>query len=248
MERTTVGRWVDVIVVLGGCVDGVPVVGLFDSEEDARSEDADALAIGTVGLSSLSDEQLAMAGRNGLRLCGPDEIAEAVENSGVAFPADVVEACKAAYAAGEDWVRVLWVCMLEDRVELRRYPFATDSEAGSIDARSFAEARAELARRVPSSAVAAGGCGCVGRRRVCPRVGVSRGDDRNCRRGGWRLRRRGFGGLALGRWRFRGRGFRGCSGAVRGGFGVGCSGEGGSVGCVIPLRFSWSKFFSKFRA
>lgn len=69
LERTTVGTDASVILTAGGIVkttDGrwQQIFGMFDTEADAMAEDADDLAIGTVGRDSLTSEQIALAERN----------------------------------------------------------------------------------------------------------------------------------------------------------------------------------------
>lgn len=55
----------DVIVTEGGTVAGRgKIYGVFASEDDARSCDADSLALGTVGPDALTDEQRADAHAN----------------------------------------------------------------------------------------------------------------------------------------------------------------------------------------
>lgn len=66
LERTTVDRYEDIILT-AGMIDGATgkqIFGMFDSEEDARSEDCDDLAIGTVGAADLTTEQIELAERN----------------------------------------------------------------------------------------------------------------------------------------------------------------------------------------
>lgn len=66
LERTTVGRYSDVIVT-AGMIDGSTgkqIFGVFSSEDDARSIDADKLAIAVVTTDSLTDEQVDLAERN----------------------------------------------------------------------------------------------------------------------------------------------------------------------------------------
>jgi hypothetical protein len=65
MERTTVGLDLDVILTAGLLThDGRQTFGLFASESDARSSDADALALGSVGAEKLTPAQIALAERN----------------------------------------------------------------------------------------------------------------------------------------------------------------------------------------
>ena len=69
MERTNLRPHKDVILTAGGTcqtTDGTwqQIYGIFDSEEDARSGDADDLAIGTVVAKDLTEDQRAMAERN----------------------------------------------------------------------------------------------------------------------------------------------------------------------------------------
>lgn len=54
---------------------GGTIYGVFDSEEDASSEHADELALGTVGASELTPAQREIAARNSERL---PEIAAAI--------------------------------------------------------------------------------------------------------------------------------------------------------------------------
>ena len=59
----------DVLLTEGGVVLGSGrVYGVFDSVDDARSEDADALAICTLGEDSLPQELRDLAARNSERL------------------------------------------------------------------------------------------------------------------------------------------------------------------------------------
>lgn len=71
-ERTTVGREVDVILIEGGCTTSGVIYGMFEEAEDAMSGYADCAAIGSVGASALTAEQIELAKRNAARLadCG----------------------------------------------------------------------------------------------------------------------------------------------------------------------------------
>lgn len=67
MERINItynGMTVSVIPTEGGVIFGGKIAGLFMSEEDARSMEADKLAWGTVAWDSLTPEQQAVAVRN----------------------------------------------------------------------------------------------------------------------------------------------------------------------------------------
>ncbi len=63
LERTEIdGR--NVILTEGAYVDGRKLYGMFSTERDAMSDDADRLALGTVGPDNLTAEQIALAERN----------------------------------------------------------------------------------------------------------------------------------------------------------------------------------------
>jgi len=53
-----------VILTDGAIVDGTKLYGVFATTEDACSDDADELAIGTVGRDQVTAEQVEMAERN----------------------------------------------------------------------------------------------------------------------------------------------------------------------------------------
>lgn len=67
LERINInynGMTLSVIPTEGGFIGSGKIVGLFMSEEDARSEEADRLVWGTVAWDSLDPEQQAIAARN----------------------------------------------------------------------------------------------------------------------------------------------------------------------------------------
>lgn len=65
LERTTIGAYQNVILTAGmHDARGEQIFGMFLSEEDARSIDADDLAIGTCGKEDLTAKQIELAERN----------------------------------------------------------------------------------------------------------------------------------------------------------------------------------------
>ena len=65
LERTNLaGFGTGVIIAEGGTVYGRLIYGVFETEEDARSEDADDLLIGIALWGDLTDEQAEIAARN----------------------------------------------------------------------------------------------------------------------------------------------------------------------------------------
>lgn len=56
--------WQDLYPTFGAIVDGKRVIGLFVTEEDAASEDADILCWGTIPESRLTPEQIEIAKAN----------------------------------------------------------------------------------------------------------------------------------------------------------------------------------------
>jgi len=64
LERTNLDGFGDVILTVGGTVYGRKIYGVFVTEDDARSIDADEMAIGIVGRDKLTYEQAALAARN----------------------------------------------------------------------------------------------------------------------------------------------------------------------------------------
>ena len=70
LETTDFGRYGSVILTAGGIVSGCGrIFGVFADEDDARSSDADNLALAIVGREHLTDEQAAIAERNTDSLC-----------------------------------------------------------------------------------------------------------------------------------------------------------------------------------
>jgi hypothetical protein len=75
MNTATTLEWTNVrgqnVIVTEGMIDGATgktIYGLFASDEDARSIDADDRAVGTVAAYMLTPEQREMAARNSDRL------------------------------------------------------------------------------------------------------------------------------------------------------------------------------------
>lgn len=68
LERTNVQGVGDCILTAGGTIQTAngwaKCFGCFANEKDARSPDADGLAIATVGRDAITDEQAALAERN----------------------------------------------------------------------------------------------------------------------------------------------------------------------------------------
>jgi len=69
LERTSFDRYEDVILTAGAIRqrhDGSwrQVFGVFGAEEDARSMDADDLALAVISAEDLSEDQIALAERN----------------------------------------------------------------------------------------------------------------------------------------------------------------------------------------
>ena len=66
IQTMTLPQWQHpVIVTEGGIVAGSGrIYGVFSAEEDARSADADKLALGTIGPGQLTEEQRAIAAAN----------------------------------------------------------------------------------------------------------------------------------------------------------------------------------------
>lgn len=66
IQTTTLPQWsFPVIVTEGGIVSGSGrIYGVFADEQDARSSDADRLALGTIGPDSLTAEQREIAAAN----------------------------------------------------------------------------------------------------------------------------------------------------------------------------------------
>lgn len=58
----------DVILVEGCIVHGRKIAGMFECEEDARSPDADSLAVGSIAWDSLTPHQQEIATENSDRL------------------------------------------------------------------------------------------------------------------------------------------------------------------------------------
>ena len=72
MKTTTLNEMYRDVILTSGLVDGAggwQVVGIFADEADARSEDADMLAIGTTSREALSYEQRTIADENAAELC-----------------------------------------------------------------------------------------------------------------------------------------------------------------------------------
>lgn len=71
MTTTKIEGLGEVIITAGAFLDGVGrIYGVFRNEADARSEDADERAIGTVGASALTEEQRAIAEENSREIAG----------------------------------------------------------------------------------------------------------------------------------------------------------------------------------
>ena len=66
MQSTTIQQFsFPVFLTLGmSTADGIQIVGVFESEDDARSSDADDLAIATLGVDQLTPDQLDVAKAN----------------------------------------------------------------------------------------------------------------------------------------------------------------------------------------
>lgn len=63
------GQGVNVLLTEGGVVSGAgKIYGVFNNASDANAENADELALSTIGDSKLTDAQKAMAARNSDRL------------------------------------------------------------------------------------------------------------------------------------------------------------------------------------
>lgn len=60
----------DVIVTEGEIIDGTKIAGVFASEDDARSGNADALALGTVAWETLTVDEQSIAVANSALLVG----------------------------------------------------------------------------------------------------------------------------------------------------------------------------------
>lgn len=70
LETTTIDGFPGPVILTEGMTtaNGQRIYGVFADEEDARSEGADELALGTIGPDQLTDEQRALAARNTERL------------------------------------------------------------------------------------------------------------------------------------------------------------------------------------
>ena len=70
LNLATGGVYRDVILTAGGLRStGEQIFGIFFSEDDARSMDADLLAHGTIGADQLTAEQIELAEANSDELC-----------------------------------------------------------------------------------------------------------------------------------------------------------------------------------
>jgi len=71
MQTTNMAPWGDVILT-AGAIDGHSgrqIIGVFRDADDARSMDADSLALATVAADTLTTEQLAVAEQNSAEMC-----------------------------------------------------------------------------------------------------------------------------------------------------------------------------------